>query len=132
MSWKHNSYTANFKLQVIDFAESLNNSMAARHFTVNKKQIWEWRKRQREIAETPKSKKVDGRRLMFDALEKRLADWIQKSRLNGHIVMRTAVQIRMFNLVKMPEFVVKEPADFAASIGWCNSFMIQHILCVRA
>ena len=44
---------------------------------------------------------------MFDALEKRLVDWIEESRLNGHIVKCTAIQIRGLNLVKMPKFAVK-------------------------
>ena len=66
----------------------------------------------------PKSKKAAyGHRSMFDALEKKLADWIQESRLNGHIVMCTAIWIRLLNLVKMPEFVVKKPADFITSLG---------------
>ena len=69
---------------------------------------------------------------MFDALQKRLANWIQELRLNGHTVVCTDIWIRPLNLVKMPEFAVKKPANFVASVGWCNHFMIQHNLCVRA
>ena len=39
MSGKRNSYTANFKLQGIAFAESINDSMAFRHFSVNDKNL---------------------------------------------------------------------------------------------
>ena len=68
---------------------------------------------------------------MFDALQKRLANWIQELRLNGHTVVCTDIWIRPLNLVKMPEFAVKKPADFVTSVGWCNCFMILHNLCVR-
>ena len=61
MSKKRNSYTANFRLLVIAFSESSNNSMAARHFSVNEKQVREWRKRQGEIAEMPKSVNLSSR-----------------------------------------------------------------------
>ena len=45
MSGKCSSYMANFKLQVIAFDKSSNNSMAAHHFSVNEKQVREWRKK---------------------------------------------------------------------------------------
>lgn len=133
MSGKRNSYAANFKLQVIAFAESCNNSMAARHFSINEKQVREWRKRKLEIAEMPKAKKAArGSRPMFYELERRLVDWIQESRMNGLIITRTAIRIRAVNLIKMPEFAENKPADFVASVGWCNRFMNRHNLCVRA
>ena len=39
MAGKRNSYTAKFKLQVIAFSESTNNSMAARYFSINEKLV---------------------------------------------------------------------------------------------
>ena len=45
MSGKRNSYAANFKLQVIAFAESTNNSMAASRFSVNEKLLRDWREK---------------------------------------------------------------------------------------
>ena len=107
--------------------------MAVHHFSVNEKHVWEWRKRQWEIVKLSKSKKAArGRQPMFDVLEKSIADWIQESRLNGHIVTHTAIWIRTLYLVKMLEFAVKKPADFVALFGCCNRFMIQHNLRVIA
>ena len=37
---------------------------------------------------------------------------------------RTTILIRMLNLVKITEFAVKKPANFVASVGWCNRFII--------
>ena len=49
MSCKRNSYPANFKLQVIAFAETPNNSMATRRFSVNEKQVRNWGKKQNDL-----------------------------------------------------------------------------------
>ena len=64
MSGKHSSYTANFKLQVIAFAKSINNSMVARRFTVNEKLVRDWRKKQSGLSEMSKNKKSARGRLM--------------------------------------------------------------------
>ena len=36
------------------------------------------------------------------------------------------------NLMKMPEFALKKPANFVVSSSWCNWFMNLHNLCLRA
>ena len=54
MSSRRNSYTANFKLQVVAFAETTNNNIAARHFSIHEKQVREWRKKQNVLSEMPK------------------------------------------------------------------------------
>ena len=69
---------------------------------------------------------------MFDVLQKRLVDWIKESRLTGQTVTHMAIQIRLLNLIKMPEFAKMKPEDFIASDGWCNRYMIRHNLCTRA
>ena len=51
LSGQHNNYTANFQLQVIVFAESTNNSRAARRFSVNKKLVRDWKKMQNVLFE---------------------------------------------------------------------------------
>ena len=54
MSGKCNSYAANFKLQVIAFVESTNNSMAMRRFSVNEKQRRDWKKKQDDLSKMQK------------------------------------------------------------------------------
>ena len=58
MSSRRNSYTANFNLQVVAFAETTNNSIAARLFSVNEKQVRKWQKKQNILCEMPKGKKA--------------------------------------------------------------------------
>ena len=73
MSDKCNSYTANFKLQVIAFAKSTNNSMDARCFSINEKLVRDCRKKQNDLSEMSKGKKAaHGCRSMHPELEERL------------------------------------------------------------
>ena len=53
ISCKRNSYSANLKLQVTALAESTNNSMAARRFSINKKLVRGWTKKQNDLSEMP-------------------------------------------------------------------------------
>ncbi|GIY69360.1 HTH CENPB-type domain-containing protein [Caerostris darwini] len=128
MSGKRNSYTADFKLQVIAFAEKHNNIVAARHFSVNEKQVREWRKKRLELEVIPKSKKASrGHRPMFHALEEKLAAWIQESRMNGFMVTRSAIRIMAMNMLKQSEFAQSNPVNFVASVGWCDRFMNSRV-----
>ena len=120
MSGKLNSYTANFKLQVIAFSESTNNSMAVRSFYVNKKLVRDWRKKQNDLSEMSKGKKAaHGRRPMYPELEERLAAWIEELRLQGLIITCTAIRIKGLKLLKTQEFADKKPSDLIASLWWC-------------
>ena len=114
MSGKRNSCVYN----TIAFAESTNNSMAARPFSVNEKLVRDRRKKQNDLFEMPKSKKAaHGRRLMYPILKERLATWIEELYSQGLIITCTAIHIRALNLIKTPEFTDKKPSDFVASLG---------------
>ena len=91
MSGKCNSYTANFKLQVIALAESASNSMAVRCFSINEKLLRDWRKKQNDLSEISKSKKTAcGRPPMFPKLEERLASWVEEPLSQDLIITSTA------------------------------------------
>ena len=103
MSCKRNSYPANFKLQVIAFSVSTNNSMPARHFSVNEKLVRDWRKQQNALFEMLKGKKATrGHWPMYPELEERLAAWIKESCSQGLIITCTAICIRALKLIKTP------------------------------
>lgn len=129
---KRTAYAAGFKLKVVAFAEQSNNSMAARHFTVNEKLVRDWRKKKGELSLMPITKKAArGGMAMFPALEEKLAEWIIESRQSGLIVTRTKIRIRALNMSKDSAFQSLKPVDFVASSGWCNRFMNRHALCLR-
>lgn len=58
-------YNVVFKLNVINFAEQLNNSVIAHHFTFIEKQVREWRKK--KSSNSPKIMKLHiGAKISFD------------------------------------------------------------------
>lgn len=127
---KRSSYNAEFKLKVIHFAEQSNNSVAARHFTLNEKQVREWRKKKDEISKSPKlMKAARGHKPSFPALEEKLADWVQMSRQSGFNVTRKDIRIMALNMIEDPDLLPSKPTKFAASVGWCNRFMNRYGLC---
>jgi transposase-like protein len=46
---RRKSYTAMFKVEVVDFAKEKGNREAARKFTVGETSVWEWRKEEAAI-----------------------------------------------------------------------------------
>ena len=74
--------------RVVDFAETTNNSIAARCFSVNEKQVRECFKKQNALYKMPKGKNAAcGRWPMYPELEDRLAAWIEELRSQGTIYM---------------------------------------------
>lgn len=129
---KRFAYNAAFKLEVVCFAEQHNNSVAARHFSINEKQVREWRKKKVELAQMPTCQKAArGCPPMFPELENKLAEGILESRHNGYIITRTNIRLKALSMSKNPQFTAQKPVDFVASLGWCNRFMKRHDLRVR-
>ncbi|BFZ08023.1 hypothetical protein BsWGS_11062 [Bradybaena similaris] len=129
---KRTAYATGFKLKVIAFVEQSNNCMAARHFTMNEKQVREWRKKRLELSLLPVGKKAArGRKALFPALEETLAQWVMLSRQSGLIVTRTSIRIRALTMLKDPAFQSLKPVNFVASSGWCSRFMDRFDMCIR-
>ena len=55
---KRSSYTAQFKLKVISYAEETSNRAAAYKFSVSEKLVSDWRKAKASLEEEPKEKKA--------------------------------------------------------------------------
>ena len=94
MKRKRISYTAAFKLKVIQFAEAHNNSAAAREFEVPESNVRLWKQQKEDLTEMPKSKKARrGKQAEHPDLEKDLTDWVHTQRQNGQII--TCLQLRL-------------------------------------
>jgi transposase-like protein len=129
---RRTAYEAGFKLKVVACALETNNSVAARQFSVNEKQVRMWRKNQASLELMPKRKKAArGLSVAFPQLEQELNQWILTLRQNGFIVSRTMIRIRALNLMKEPAFQPLKPKAFVASAGWCTRFMNRNGLCLR-
>ena len=127
---RRTSYTAGYKLKVIQFAEEKNNCAAAREFSINESVIRAWRKRKPELVAMPKSKKtLRFRKTPYEKMEDSLYSWICELRQNGLIVTRMAIRTKAMQLHKLPEFATTE--SFKASRGWCTRFMRRRGLVLR-
>lgn len=125
---RRTAYEAGFKLKVVAFALETNNSVAARRFSVNEKQVRMWRKNQAALKKMPKHKKAArGLSVAFPELERQLHDWVLSQRQNGFIVTRIMIRIQALKLKKQ----LKIPESFVASVGWCTRFMKRADLCLR-
>lgn len=66
-------YAADLRLKVIAFAEQFNNSMTPYQFTMNQKQVSEWREKKSEFSLMSISKKDAHDQMAVSAAEEKLA-----------------------------------------------------------
>ena len=116
---KRATYSAKFKLSVINFAESNNNCAAARKYGVSEKLVRDWRKAREKLSKMPKAKCADrGRACSWPNLEENLKKWILDQRQSGFIVTRNAIRLKAKTLAKAEKLT-----EFQASASWCTRFM---------
>ena len=123
---KIRSYTLEFKLTAIDFAEVLGNRASANKFNVDVKRIREWRKSKEAIAEKKTSttgknqKRLSGGCKPKDVgSEEELMEWITQRRTAKLRVLRKLIMFKARRLHE--ERVGEDAADknvFVASRGW--------------
>lgn len=88
------SYTAKFKLAVVEFALERSNRAARRHFGVSEKMVRDWHKSKEKLRAMRSTKKADrGLKAQWPELEARLRAWILKQRAEGRGL--STVQLRM-------------------------------------
>jgi hypothetical protein len=127
---KYNSYTAEFKVKVMKFAEQNGNRAAERKFSVNEAHIRYWRKQKEALCKAkccvrafrgPKTGK-------FPTLEEKLLKYFQETRSNGNAVSHKMLQFRARDIAQSLNISENE---FKASRGWIDRFMKRKNLSVR-
>ncbi len=109
VKWTWNSYSVEYKKEVITYAKNYENNQAAKHFDINRDMISCWvsasSKWTSEIKE--KSKWVSfGRKVLFLKVEKKLYTWIIQQRKQGLAVTYLIIKNKMLEILKKPEMVV--------------------------
>uniref|UniRef100_A0A672FD58 DDE-1 domain-containing protein n=1 Tax=Salarias fasciatus TaxID=181472 RepID=A0A672FD58_SALFA len=99
------SYDANFKLMVINAAESSNNCQAARRSGVAERRVRYWRAQKEHL---------QNRR--FREIDRRVSEYVSEKRNEGMPTTRA---------LKIP------PTEFKASLGWCKRMMRRNGLALR-
>uniref|UniRef100_A0A0K0DZW9 HTH CENPB-type domain-containing protein n=1 Tax=Strongyloides stercoralis TaxID=6248 RepID=A0A0K0DZW9_STRER len=128
---KRRSFDLNFKLMAVNYAEKNNNSKAARHFKVNRRQIQKWRNQKVEIESQLKlsnnfftNKRVHGagRPLKDIDFDEKMINWIREQRNKKLRVSRKLIQQQALSF---------STGNLKASDGWLQKFMIRHGLSLR-
>ena len=124
---KKRSFTASFKLKVVEYAEKNSNRGAARKFSVDDKRVREWRKQKNSLTELPTKKRRlegGGRKAAYPNLEEVLVSWIEQLREENLRVTRSSVQAKALELVPQEE-------EFVASRGWLEKFFRRNGFSLR-
>jgi transposase-like protein len=122
------SYTAEFKIKVIKYAEENGNRMAARDHQIDEKNVRRWRQ-EKNVLEVinPKKRARRGRRAFWPEIESDLKEWILKKRNDNRKV--STIDIRLKARLMAGE---KGIIGFKGEPNWCHKFMKRNRLSVRA
>ena len=128
---KKSSYSSEYKLKAVAFAEVSTNRAAAREFRVHEKRIREWRKNKEILMNSPKDcrrLKGAGRKpLLNQQIEEALYNWIITTANEKIAITKIELQQKALELSQknIPE------AKFTASSAWVEGFLKRHSLSVK-
>ena len=131
MASKCASYTAAFKLKVIETAEKCGNRAAGREHSVNEKLVRDWRKKKTELKGLPRCKRAlrVGAKPRWPELESKVTEWVLDKRMNGIGLSGTMIRLKAKLIAKdMPPEKVE---GFTASTSWLYRFMKRKGLVIR-
>ena len=120
------SYTAAFKLNVVNYARTASsNRETADHFGISEKLVRDWKKAEEKLKGVHKTRKRTGTtRVANDhVLEDNLLTWFKAARADGHVVCGRALQLQALR--------IKGQSSFKASSGWLARFKFRHSLSTR-
>lgn len=124
---KCRAYNVGFKLKISHFAEQSINSVAARHFTLNEKQVLEWRRKKKmKFHKCQKRWKlhVDTNSHFLNQKKNCPTRWKCLSKqVNWLIVTCIVTLYRGSEYDKRSNFLSVKLVNFVSSVGWCNHFM---------
>ncbi|XP_057692639.1 zinc finger protein 649-like [Corythoichthys intestinalis] len=124
------SYDVNFKMMVINEAESSNNCKAAVKYGVRECNVRRWRTQKDHLKNAHGQRKAfrgpqSGR---FQELEWRVCAYVDEKRKDGMPISRAAIQLKAVEIAKELNIPT---GDFKASLGWCNRMMRRNGLTLR-
>lgn len=124
---KRNSYTAQFKLEVVCKAQEIGNRAAGRMFNVDEKCVRRWISMKKTLMQVNRRKRANRcRNAYWPELENNLYRWVTAQRDSGRSV--STIQIRMKAKVLAAEMKIE---NFTGNSSWCYRFMKRKNLSVR-
>ncbi|KAK6023623.1 centromere binding protein B, DNA binding protein [Ostertagia ostertagi] len=125
---KRSSYTAKFKVSVIDYANEHGVVEAAEHYGIkDKRMIRRWKKAENKIREMPSKKRANrGKKEAWPELENELNTWVRLERSKGAQVSTTRIIREARKIARRLQL-----DDFQGTPHWCHSFMERKNLSIR-
>jgi hypothetical protein len=124
---RRKSYTAQFKLEVVEVAKEKGNREAGRLFKVAESSVRDWRKAETVLKSVHKRKRaMRFRRCLWPTIEKKLYDWFVNERTKG-------MRISTVRVLQESKRIAQEDniKDFKANPSWVFGFMKRNNLSVR-
>ena len=137
---KLRSYTTDFKLEVVTFAELNGNRAAERKYKVDRKSVRDWRGKKQKFEELRKSTSTGAKRQRLDGggrkvagseLEERLLEWISNRRDKGFRVSRKLIQLKAREFQNEKNAIDNGRTELIFSNGWVQKFMARNGLSIR-
>ncbi|GFU78941.1 pogo transposable element with KRAB [Trichonephila clavipes] len=123
------SFTAEFKLKVVEKAEKDGNREAGRYFEVDEKAVRNWRK-QKDVLKSMERKRSNRHgQIKWPVLEENLLRWIldHTQRNAGRSISTVKISLRAKSMAEEMQMT-----DFKGGINWVNRFMRRKNLRVRS
>ncbi|KAJ8412579.1 hypothetical protein AAFF_G00129150 [Aldrovandia affinis] len=124
------SYDANFKMMVINEAESSNNCRAAKKYDITECNVRRWRA-QKDHLKNANSQRKANRGLQsgrFQEIDRRVREYVTEKRNDGMPITRAVIQLKALEIAKDLNI---PPTEFKASFGWCRRMMRRNGLSLR-
>ena len=122
------SYDANFKIMVVNKAESSNNCQAAKTFGVTECNVRRWRAEKQRLKDANSQRKSfrgpqSGR---FIEVDRRVFEYVREKRSEGMPITRAVIQFKALEIARELNIT-----GFKASLGWCRRMMRRNGLSLR-
>uniref|UniRef100_A0A3Q3FBL7 HTH CENPB-type domain-containing protein n=1 Tax=Labrus bergylta TaxID=56723 RepID=A0A3Q3FBL7_9LABR len=118
------SYDANFKIMVVNSAESSNNCQAAKKYGVTECNVRRWRAQKERLKDANSQRKSSAGR--FGEIDQRVFEYVREKRSEGMSITRAVIQLKALEIAR--ELNISE---FKSSLGWCRRMMWHNGLALR-
>ena len=117
---KRMRYDAGFKLKVVELALQTSNINAVCHYSVDEKQVREWKKAECVLKEMPKKSKCNQKNPPKWPKLEDVAKWMSENRQSSLFVTRTQIFLFALNWAGRNE---ENSRYFKAFSSWCTRFI---------
>ena len=121
------SFTAEYKLKVIRFAEEHSVREAVNQFGIEKQRIYSWNSLKQELSQiSKKTRSRNKRTAKWPELEEELLQFVLNQRQKGYQLSGVDLRTKGRQIAE-----TRGIQDFAGTPHWCHSFMRRNGLSIR-